>query len=169
METHEQKSTGHFVEVVPGHEEQQEVMQFVEVTPDHPERKDSLLFKHARQELLDTGYGCFIGQGCSEGPLEAHHFFVEWSKAQAIDWHKLQACAIYMVNPQNGLQLSVVDWVAVLVSPETFVDSKANLMMLCAKHHRDPAHGTHHLPYSLWILQKYGIDGFEFTRAVSGH
>jgi hypothetical protein len=165
---HEQKQTFRFIEVTPGHEELAEVEQYIEISPDHADRKETSTFRRARQDLLDHGYGCFIGNGCVDGPLEAHHFFVEWSKASVIDWKKMQAGATHMVNPQNGLELSVIDWVAVTLDPVTFVDRMANLMMLCAKHHRDTAHGIHHIPYSLWILQKYGIDGFEFTKAVSG-
>lgn len=155
----------------PGTHEQAETDRFEEITPnrDNP-RADTALFKHARQELIDGGYGCWIGnQDCDhKNPVEAHHYFCEWSKSGAADWDKLKAIAPFMVNPQNGLSLASVDWEAVKGDSSLFVDSKPNLLMLCSFHHRNTAHGIHHIPFSLWLMQKFGQDGFEFTEAVSG-
>jgi hypothetical protein len=36
-----------------------------------------------------------------------------------------------------------------------FVDSPANLLVLCDQCHRSPEHGIHHLTPQDWIIQKY--------------
>jgi hypothetical protein len=151
---------------------QKQTNRYVEVTPGHAPRKESALFARSRDELIhDHGFGCFIANGeCDHAsPLEAHHHFVEWSKTNAVDWAKLAeaARAHHLVNPQNGDDLYNVDWEAVKRDPASFVDSTFNLVILCSVHHRDPSNGIHHIPSSLWLLQKYARDGFNVTEAAS--
>lgn len=141
--------------------------EYIEVTPGHSKRRETPLFREEREALLAEGFTCFIGSEC-EGQLECHHFFVEWSKTNATDFNTVRQSSDFLVNPQNGYAFKSVDWERVSEDPTYFVDHRVNLMILCEKHHRKPVYGIHYVPFSLWILQKFNLGGFDFTRAVSG-
>lgn len=50
--------------------------------------------------------------------------------------------------------------------PETFVDSRANMLPLHSRYHRSAAAGVHHLPFPLWIFQAFPrVPGFIFSPA----
>lgn len=50
--------------------------------------------------------------------------------------------------------------------PETFVDSRANMLPLHERYHRSAAAGMHHLPLPLWIFQAFPrVPGFVFSPA----
>lgn len=57
------------------------------------------------------------------------------------------------------------DWSAFDPShPETFVDSRANMLPLNVKMHRHAGHGIHHLSLPLWIFQAFPrVPGFVFS------
>ena len=147
--------------------EQKQTARYIEVSPAHGDRKETSLFKHARASLV-LHYGCYIDNAeCDHGsPLEAHHYFTEWSKTNAVDWVKFRQFVekTHLVNPQNGMALSEICWPDVMRDPATFVDSSYNLVILCAEHHRSMSNGIHHLPYSIWLLQRYLVDGFDISK-----
>ncbi|MEM0174030.1 MAG: hypothetical protein QXI16_05960 [Sulfolobaceae archaeon] len=124
--------------------------------PDHPPRKESELFRKSRQHLIDElDTPCFI---CgSKEDRELHHYYVEWAEADAIDW-----------NGKIRTDHPNFDW-SKFKSPEDFVDSEYNMMVLCKKHHRLKDHGIHMMPYPNWIIQKYIRSDFVYTPSIYGY
>jgi hypothetical protein len=99
---------------------------------------------------------------------ETHHFFVEKAAENAIDWRHFGEKARHLYNPQTGQHIgSSFDWVEVAKNPDSFVDSTANMVVLCPEHHRSSACGIHHVPFPDWILQAFAKHGFRFLTAAA--
>lgn len=100
---------------------------------------------------------CYICNATEEElgePLEAHHFGIEWSFAEAaINWDLVKA------------DFPDFDWANFdPASPMTFVDDmQAQGVLLCKKHHTGKDEGVHNMPFSLWIMQRYLQDGYKFS------
>jgi hypothetical protein len=126
--------------------------------PAHADRTTTAIFVHSKAKLEErTGGRCFIC-GCTAEeaghPLEAHHEGIERQFAEApIDWDKVK------VDFPN------FDWASFdPANPYTFVDDMvAQGILLCKPHHTGKFTGIHYLPYSLWIMQRYLKDGYEFS------
>lgn len=115
--------------------------------PDHALRKESNTFsrtKHHLVTVLDTP--CFVC-GC-KNLREVHHFHVEWAFSDGVDWDHMR-----VLHPN-------FDWTT-FKTPEDFVDSEYNMMVLCQTHHRHVNHGIHNLPYPIWIMQRNAAKGFD--------
>lgn len=130
-----------------------EVKESIEIDvfyPNHKPRKTSKLFERSRKHLIDElDTPCYI---CgSKEDRELHHFIIEWAEADAIDW-----------DGQIRIDHPNFDW-SNFTSPEDFVDSEYNMMVLCKTHHRMKDHGIHMMPYPNWIIQKYVKKDFEYT------
>jgi hypothetical protein len=129
-------------------EEHDEVIRLtiVEHYEAHPKRSESAEFRKVKKELHEENVPCWINNGKCEGNLEVHHFMVEWSAETEIDPEKVR-----QENPEY-----------------TDADCKANMMVLCEKHHRHKGFGIHTTPFPIWRLQKYmtaeALEDFE--RAV---
>jgi len=115
--------------------------------PDHPPRSESATFRATRKLLIESGTGeCFI---CgAKDDLEAHHWYVEWAFADAVDWARMET-----LYPD-------FNW-SEFKEPEDFVDSPFNMVILCEEHHRHKNHGIHNLPYPIWVMQKHKKAGFQ--------
>jgi hypothetical protein len=118
------------------------------VTPGHDPRVETPEYRHAHHQLvvvLDKPCqicGITHSQG---GSMETHRSPIERSYMNACDWRK-----VHNDYPQ-------------VVSPETleqFVDSAANLMVLCHQHHVSYS-GIHHTDHPTWVIQKCLLDGNE--------
>lgn len=138
-------------------------------TPGHEKRgAASALFVRTKKLLKKLGSflgfrpkfspgRCFICNATEEElgqPLEAHHFGIEWSFAQAqINWDLVK------------LDFPDFDWVHFdPADPMTFVDDmQAQGVLLCKKHHTGKDEGIHNLPFTLWIMQRYLKDGYKFS------
>jgi hypothetical protein len=133
--------------------------------PDHPPRKESALYRRTRRELCQhRDLGCWLcGRNRKAGALtETHHYFVEWAGAPAIEWIKFGSLAQHWYHPQTGQCLgSAFNWRAVAEQPELFLDSPANMLVLCQEHHRGRL-GIHHIPFPEWVLQAAPAPGFKF-------
>ena len=118
--------------------------------PDHEKRAETALYRRTRHQLVVVEKRpCWI---CgTRQTLECHHFYVEWSDQNAVDWDKFMAA-----HPD------LVDWAA-LDDPSDFVDMVPNMTILCAKHHRHVNHGIHMVPYPSWELQRHMKAGFKFA------
>jgi hypothetical protein len=128
--------------------------------PTHPPRKASALYRKTRKDLC-ARLGCFIC-GAMEG-LEAHHFFVAWAALEAVDWQRFGEAAQNLYNPQTGIHLGTsFDWSKVAARPVSFVDSPANMVVLCEEHHRSEQRGVHQVPFPDWILQRFSRSDFKF-------
>ncbi|MFL9904672.1 hypothetical protein PQR71_42205 [Paraburkholderia fungorum] len=134
----------------------------------HEPRTTTTLFKHTKKDLYekvepaltiprDQPGRCWIcGQTEAElgAPLEAHHFGIERSYAEAdLRWDRIKADFPHwdwsQFDPAN---------------PYTFVDNmEAQGVLLCKTHHTGRDSGIHNMPFGLWILQRYLKDGTRFS------
>lgn len=128
--------------------------------PGHAPRETTALFTRTRRELLaQPGAACFIcgAKHTHDAPLEAHHHPIERAFAEMIDF-----------GPGSPLraQFPEFDWPAYDASgdPYLFVDDmRVNGLLLCKKHHIGKDEGIHALPYPVWVAQRYGRDGYQFS------
>ena len=117
-------------------------------TPGHAPRVETPEYRHAHHQLVVVlNKPCAVcgithSQG---GAMETHHSPIERSYMNACDWRKVHLDFPQVVSPQTL---------------EQFVDSAANLMVLCHDHHVGYG-GIHHVSHPTWIIQKYLIDGYE--------
>lgn len=87
-------------------------------------------------------------------PLEAHHFGVEFSFANApILWDLV------------ALDFPNFDWTNFdRTNPMMFVDNmQAQGLLLCKRHHTGNDSGIHTMPFGLWLMQRYLADGYKFS------
>jgi hypothetical protein len=129
-------------------------------SPSHKHReKPSQLFLHTKEKLLEITDRCYICNRTAEQvgePLEANHFPIEWSLAEMMDWSEGSQIRKYAPH---------FDWANFSEDdPYKFVDDMTvNGMILCKLHHTGKDAGYHNLPYAIWIAQKYGKVGYQFT------
>lgn len=145
-------------------------------TPDHERRTESSLFRQTKAWFHQQDTPCFItGKRRSQGAkIEIHHFWIEWSLKDAIDWIAFGAWAdaVGLRNPQTGEEIGgAFVWSDVDAHPEIFVDSTANCIALDWEAHQDRARGIHHTSFSEWFPQKFPKQGFIFLEALQegGH
>jgi hypothetical protein len=88
--------------------------------------------------------------------LEAHHFPIERSFAEMIDWTE---------GSQIRKDFPDFEWGSFDASnPYTFVDDMTqNGRLLCKVHHIGKDEGVHALPEPIWLAQRYGKDGYKFS------
>ncbi len=128
--------------------------------PGHAPRKATALFSKTRKHLLERDGGrCFIC-GCSAAetghPIEAHHYPIERSFAEMVDW--AEGSQIRRDFPGFG-------WGSFdEANPYTFVDDmNVNGRLLCKAHHIGKDEGVHALPEPVWLAQRYGKEGYQFS------
>lgn len=131
--------------------------------PGHDPRTTTPLFLHTRQELIRREGGrCWICQrtaGEVGQPLEAHHYPIERSLAEMIDFERVKKdyprFNWHDFDPAN---------------PYTFVDDMTvNGLLVCKDHHIGKNQGIHALPHPLWVAQRYGKEGYQFSAAEVIH
>lgn len=129
--------------IVPAHEEVRQLLDVIHYDM-HPQRVESELFRHNKQELheqIKAGIirPCFIDNGYCEGQTEIHHFLVEYSAGNEVDWAVV-----------NGIYQKIGLTVPNIQNP----DEKPNLIPICHKHHMGVGTGIHMVSFPAWILQK---------------
>lgn len=138
--------------------------------PGHDPRTATILFENSKKLLLDRdGARCFICNATAEEsgePLESHHYPIERSLANMIDWDYVKSEAL---SGRMGVHAQQFNWDgfmgAIPFDPITFVDDQTvNGLILCKKHHTGKDEGIHDLPHPLWIAQKYGKEGYDFSK-----
>jgi hypothetical protein len=140
--------------------EEKETLQVDVNLPAHAPRTATALFERTRKLLITKAGGrCHIcGRTAAEvGPLEAHHFPIERSLAEAVDWGP---------KAQIRLDFPQFDWAAFdkARDPYLFVDDMTiNGLLLCKPHHTGVDEGIHMLPHPLWIAQRYAREGYQFS------
>lgn len=143
-EIHEEKNTFHIDVFIPG----------------HAPRVTTPLFHKSRLHLIERERGrchvCNRTAGETGHPLEAHHFPIERSFAEMIDWSP--GSQIRRDFPSFG-------WGSFdEADPYTFVDDmNVNGLLLCKEHHIGKDAGIHALPHPVWVAQKYGKEGYQFS------
>lgn len=169
--------------VVPNGEHEHQVTFHEDVfIPDHTPRKETSTFVKAKKELKASGeYRCAI---CGDdATIEAHHFFIEKAFELSVQWqqlkdfmtgkttdfysHKLNKFVpIPKMHPWHLLKYASqgFDWENFdITKPETFVDSKYNMLPLCSHHHRGSDHSIHELTFPSFIIQSMLKEGFIFS------
>ncbi len=141
--------------------------------PGHDPRTTTTLFRESKKKLIArAGVGrCHICGATAEEsghPLEAHHHPIERSLANMIDWKRVEAdCKAGMW----GEPAALFDWASFdPAKPETFVDDMTvNGVLLCKEHHTGKDEGIHDMPFPLWIAQRYGQEGYRFSKVEIIH
>lgn len=141
------------------HEERETLTVDVNI-PGHDPRKATPLFIKTRKHLIEREGGrCWVC-GCtaeeSGHPIEAHHYPIERSFAEMVDWS--EGSQIRKDFPNFG-------WGSFDPSdPYTFVDDmNVNGRLLCKAHHIGRDEGVHALPEPVWLAQRYGKEGYKFS------
>lgn len=129
------------------------------IIPLHAARVTTPLFRKSRAQLIiNVGGRCYICQRTAKeaGPLEAHHFPIERCMAEMIDWS--EGSLMQRDYPD-------FDWASFdPADPYKFVDDMTvNGLLLCKDHHTHGDSGIHTLPHPLWIAQRYGQEGYQFS------
>jgi hypothetical protein len=137
--------------------------------PGHAPRKETALFEHSRKLLIKREGGrCFVSGMTADqlgAPLEAHHHPIERCFAEVIDWHRFSAdCKAGHWGPYA----QAFDWDSFLSAtpfdPYRFVDDMTvNGLLLGKQFHIIKDAGIHMLPFPIWIVQKYALEGYRFT------
>lgn len=156
------------------HEEKETLVVDINI-PGHEARTTTALFVRTKKLLIEREGGrCFVsGQTAEESghPLEAHHHPIERSMAEMIDWH------LFAIDCKAGLwgvHAQAFDWNAFFacdpIDPYRFVDDMTvNGMLLAKQFHTGQDAGLHYLPFPLWIAQKYGKEGYQFSASEVIH
>lgn len=141
------------------HVQKQEIAEW-ELIPPHDPRETTPAYQAAHHHLvyeLDTPCTqCGVRQSTLGNPaanrfkatqMESHHRHIMRSLANACDPAKVAADF-----PDAGItdQESLLRW----------VDSEANMQVLCSTHHRSPTYGIHHVPSEVFRAQRYFWDGW---------
>ena len=141
------------------HEEKETLSVDVNI-PGHDPRTTTALFEHSRKHLIERDGGkCWIC-GCTAHetghPIEAHHFPIERSFAEMVDWS---------VNSQIRKDYPCFGWGSFdEADPYSFVDDmNVNGRLLCKAHHIGKDEGVHALPEPVWLAQRYGKEGYKFS------
>lgn len=126
--------------------------------PGHDPRVTTPLFTKTRLHLIDRDKCCYVcgALNTKESPLEAHHYPIERSFAEMVDWS---------AGSQIRKDFPSFGWGSFEESnPYTFVDDmNVNGRLLCKAHHIGKDEGVHALPEPVWLAQRYGIDGYKFS------
>ncbi|MDE3022277.1 MAG: hypothetical protein KGI54_10490 [Pseudomonadota bacterium] len=141
------------------HEEKETLVVDINI-PGHDPRVTTPLFRKSRQHLIEREGGrCHVcGRTAEESghPLEAHHFPIERSMAEMIDWSP--GSQIRKDFPNFGWGSFDEN------NPYSFVDDmNVNGLLLCKAHHTGKDEGIHDMPHPLWVAQKYGKEGYKFS------
>lgn len=133
--------------------------------PEHDPRATTELFRRTREEVLAVNNRCWVCNRTEQEsgkPLELHHFPIERSLANLVDWDLFKTQAIrgdYGEGPKNFLWASFdsTHW-------EDFVDNMhANGLVLCRDHHIGRNEGIHYMPHPLWVAQRFAKEGYNFS------
>jgi hypothetical protein len=128
--------------------------------PGHAPRTTTALFRKSRLHLLERDGGVCWVCGCTADetghPLEAHHYPIERSFAEMVDW--AEGSQIRKDFPKFG-------WGSFdEADPYSFVDDmNVNGRLLCKAHHVGKDEGVHELPEPVWLAQRYGKEGYVFS------
>jgi hypothetical protein len=136
----------------------------VEMTPPHPPRVETPEYARAHHFLVYVKRaGCEVcgvtidripdpgGNAFGASAIETHHYPIERSLADACDPVKVHADFPQVYDGATLMQ---------------FVDSPANLKVLCDIHHRSLEHGIHHLLPADFAVQRYLLDGYVVAATV---
>lgn len=126
--------------------------------PAHPPRRDTPEYRATHRLLIDVldqpCRDCGVRKSTLDNPaenpfdakqMETHHWPLQRELADALDPRK-----VHREYPQ------VTD----RVSLDKFIDSPANMLVLCDVDHRSPTRGIHHINDSLEECKRFLLDGY---------
>jgi hypothetical protein len=129
-----------------------------ELSPPHPPRVETPAYRAAHHQLVVVlDMPCMVCgvrnstiTDASQNPykasaVETHHYPIERSLVDACD-----PLRVHEAFPQVVDQASLMQ----------FVDSEANLLVLCSVHHRSPSLGIHHLVSQDWAILPFLKTGY---------
>ena len=136
--------------------------------PDHDPRRASAEYARVHHHLVvDLDEACWIcgvrnstlGESAANWrgarQLETHHFRVEWALANAVDPAKILA-----------------DFPAMGAADDehlrAWLDSEANMLVLCDVCHRHPHYGIHSITYPAWVVQRNLLAGYDLAAGPAG-
>jgi len=135
-----------------------EAVATIEMTPPHPPRVETPEYKKAHSFLINRKNApchiCGVTKRTLKNPaknpmhatqMETHHYPIERSLVDACD-----PVRVHRDFPQVYDRASLM----------AFVDTPANLLVLCDVCHRSPEHGIHHLLVQDWVIQRYLMRGY---------
>lgn len=156
------------------HEERETLTVDVNI-PGHDPRATTALFTRTRKLLIEREGGrCWISNMTAEEaghPLEAHHYPIERSLANMIDWNLVRRDALAGELGATQAQrdaCKAFDWDGFMnaqpFDPYRFVDDMTvNGLLLSKQFHIGKDEGIHAMPHPLWIAQRYGKEGYRFS------
>ncbi|KVN83485.1 hypothetical protein [Burkholderia ubonensis] len=178
---------------------QRETLEFEVNIPGHEARVTTALFSHTRKLLIEREGGrCWVSGATAEEsghPLEAHHYpierslanMVDWKlfaddakrgvwgpHAKAFDWDKFfegarEEAVQIAADPESGEPARTVR-VLVPVDPYLFVDDMTvNGLLLSKPFHTGKGLGIHDVPYPVWAILRYTREGYQFNRVLRVH
>lgn len=124
--------------------------------PEHDPRKASAEYTKVHHHLVyELDEACWIcGVRQSQLPkgqhMETHHWVLEWALANAADPAKILAGFPEMGAADDP---HLRQW----------LDSEANMLVLCARDHRGGLRGIHMVTYPAWVAQKYLRDDWDLV------
>lgn len=137
--------------------------------PEHDPRKASSEYKrvhhHLVVELDEACWICGVRRSSLNDPIknkrgskqmETHHVSLEWALANAADPAKILAQFPTMGAADNE---HLRQW----------LDSEANMMILCDICHRHPHYGVHSITYPAWVAQKWLRDGYDLVNGENNN
>lgn len=129
-----------------------------EYYPEHPPRADTPEYRETHKLLVKTlDQPCFVcgvrysklndpvHNKLGSKQIETHHKPVQREYIDAVDWQKVAQDFKQVIDRESLIK---------------FVDSPANMLVLCDVCHRSKNHGIHHLLTSDWFVEKYLYDGY---------
>jgi hypothetical protein len=129
--------------------------------PPHPPRTETVEYNathHLLIGVLDTPCRiCGVRRSTLGDPiqnrfnakdLETHHYPIQREYTDACDWRKVARDFSQVVDQASFLK---------------FVDSPANMWVICDVHHRGERDGIHHTVTNDWIIHRYLLEGYVLT------
>lgn len=129
-----------------------------EFYPEHPPREETPEYRATHKLLIYTldqpCHNCGVRHSRLADPahnklgskqMETHHYPVQREYIDAVDWQKVAQDFKQVIDRESLVK---------------FVDSPANMLVLCDVCHRSKTHGIHHLLTSDWLIEKYLYDGY---------
>jgi hypothetical protein len=136
-----------------------------EFYPPHPPRKETSEYRATHKLLINVldqpCHSCGVRKSKLLDPtqnrlgskqMETHHYPVQREYIDAVDWHKVAQDFKQVIDRDSLVK---------------FVDSPANMLVLCDVCHRSTTHGIHHLLTSDWLIEKYLFDGYVLIDAAA--
>lgn len=130
----------------------------VELTPPHDKRRETEAYRKSHHFLVvEKDSPCVIcgvrrstladpkQNPLSAKAIESHHYPIEWSLGHCCDVHKVHARFPQVIDHETL---------------EAFIDSPANLLVLCDMCHRSKQRGIHHLLTQDFAILPFLLDDY---------